>query len=121
MMNDVKVRTRDKIAHCWQDKKVRRFLRQQYDGTNSIGTALNIYDGLTEVASNRGNDEFDASYASIATASGVSKRSVIRFVDDFESLGIIKVERRFEGKKSLPLKFTLPADNSALSLHETLP
>lgn len=113
MMNDVKVRTRDKIAHCWQDKKVRRFLRQQYDGTNSIGTALNIYDGLTEVASNRGNDEFDASYASIATASGVSKRSVIRFVDDFESLGIIKVERRFEGKKSLPSIFTLLAHDSA--------
>ncbi len=112
MMNDVKVRTRDKIAHCWQEKKVRRFLRQQYDGTNSIGTALNIYDGLTEVASNKGRDEFEASYASIATASGVSKRSVIRFVDDFESLRLIKVERRTEGKRSLKSIFTLLAHDS---------
>jgi hypothetical protein len=108
-MNEVKVRNRDKIAHCWQDKRIRRFLRQHYDQSNKAGTALSVYDGLTEVASNEANDEFIATYANIADKSGVSKRTVMRFTDDFEYLRIIKVERRKDGKKNLPSKFVLLA------------
>jgi DNA-binding transcriptional MocR family regulator len=96
---------------CWQDKRTLRLLREYYDGERlkRRSTALALYVVLTEVASNQYNpSRAEATHRALWEMTGTSEATVKRYLQEFEALGLVAVERRkLEGDINLPNVYTL--------------
>lgn len=77
---------------CWQSKAARRAIRDAFDATNNVCTALSVYDALSEIASDTGSETFTAAHAWIARLSGVSVRTIQSHLKIFATLGLIQFE-----------------------------
>jgi len=77
---------------CWQSKAVRRQIRDAFDASNNVATALGVYDALTEIASDAQAETFTTAHAWIASKCGVSQRTVQRLLKEFAAIGIVAVE-----------------------------
>ena len=56
---------------CWQSKEVLRFIRDCFDATNNIASALAVYVSLTEKASDDQSETFNSRIRDIAAKAGV--------------------------------------------------
>src|SRR5262245_45614493 len=61
---------------CWQSKIVRRRIRDAFDSSSNVLSALGVYDALTEIASDFNSERFQVSRAHIAAVSGASVTTV---------------------------------------------
>lgn len=96
---------------CWQEKAALDVLRAYYDGERlkQRSTALAIYLILTEIASNqRTPEQAEATHRAIWEMTGTSASTVKRYLGEFETLGLVAVERRkIAGDISLPNVYAL--------------
>ena len=77
---------------CWQSKGARRRIRDAFDATGNVASALSIYDALTEIASNEQAETFRAAHAFVAGLAGVSAPTVKRVFPVLREIGLIHVE-----------------------------
>jgi DNA-binding HxlR family transcriptional regulator len=78
-----------KAPFCWQDKRVLRRIREQ---CQDAGSAISVYNALTEIDSDTGGKGvFTTTHGWIAKLSGTSDRTVRRRLDELEQAGIVKV------------------------------
>lgn len=76
---------------CWQSKAARRAIRQAFDATNNVTSALAVYDALTEIASDTGAETFTTTHAWIQRMSGVSVSTIKKHLSVFAELSLITV------------------------------
>jgi hypothetical protein len=94
---------------CWQSKKVLRFIRDCFDETNNVASALAVYLSLTEKASDTQSETFDCRVRDIAARADVSYRTAMNALLRFETLGIISIRRNCiaNTKERAPSTYTL--------------
>lgn len=91
-MNEPKpLRKSSGTAWCWQDKAVLRRIREAFDATNDVASALATYTALTEIASDRQREDFVTTHAWIARASGLSVRTVQARLAVLSEIGLVEV------------------------------
>jgi len=78
--------------YCWQEKTVRRKIREVFDADGRKASALGIYDALTEIASNEKSDTFTKSHDYIASFAGLTGKTSKRIMPIFEKMGIVHVQ-----------------------------
>jgi hypothetical protein len=78
---------------CWQTKKVLRLIRDHFDDTNSVSSALAVYLSLTEFASDEKSEVFQRRILEIAARAGVSYKTVAKVLYRLEALSIISITR----------------------------
>jgi len=82
---------------CWQHREAIDRLCVYYDG-QSRSTAVGVYTLLTYLASDQHTpDQARAFVATIAELCGLGQSTVRRYLNDFESLGILTIERSMIG------------------------
>jgi hypothetical protein len=91
---------------CWQSKVARRKIREAFDSTHNVATALSVYDALTEIASDETSDTFKTTHAWIQRISGASVRTIQNHLKVFAELGLVRVET---AKLRAPSTYTLLA------------
>jgi hypothetical protein len=119
-MDDTKPRTKSKRPpFCWQEKHVLRTIREMFEATGNVGSALLVYQALTEIASDMQSDIFVTTYSHIAQRAGLSARTVNRVIPTFEKLGIIAVRRnKINGVKG-PSTYTVIRDATSRRIDVT--
>jgi hypothetical protein len=75
----------------WVEKAAIRKIREAFDGTHNVSSALAVYYALAEVASDKANEKFQTTYAWLATLSGFSQRTVGKRISELEAIGLMKV------------------------------
>lgn len=78
-------------AWAWQDKAALRRIREAFDASNDVSSALAAYVALTEIASNEQRDEFTTTHAWIARTSGLSVRTVQSRIKVLAEIGLVEV------------------------------
>jgi DNA-binding IscR family transcriptional regulator len=76
---------------CWQEKATLRMITDVYSASGA--TARSVYVAMTEIASDRKSDVYDASHPEIAHRAGTSVSSVQRVLPTLVKLGCIKIRR----------------------------
>lgn len=76
---------------CWQSKAARRRIREAFDSTHNVATALSVYDALTEIASDGADETFTTTHAWIQRISGVSVRTIQNHLNVFAELGLLTI------------------------------
>jgi hypothetical protein len=107
----LKARNIKESPFCWQSKRVLRFIRDSFDESNNVASALAVYVSLTENASDHQSETFDSRIRDIAARAGVSYRTANDVLHRFETLGIIAIRRNAIGntKQRAPSTYTLLA------------
>lgn len=83
---------------CWQEKKVLRLLRKEFDKTELI-KYRNLYLTITEIDSDFNGKEIKFYTKTISKYSGLSREWIPKALKVFEALGIIKIiETKENGK-----------------------
>ncbi|MHC1763590.1 MAG: hypothetical protein AB9869_04680 [Verrucomicrobiia bacterium] len=80
------------IAWCWQDKASLRRIRDAFDRTNDVCSALAVYLALTEISSDSNAPEFQTTHAWIARMAGVSVSTVQRRIKVLVDIGLLEVK-----------------------------
>lgn len=85
-----------------------KVLRAQFTGPERR-TAVAVYHALSEIANEeRGRDAgFSATRTRVADYAGVSKRTLDRFIDRLEGIGLLEVTRRSVGGAHVPNHYAL--------------
>lgn len=86
-----RIRTIRDVPFCWQAKASRRLIREAFDATNNVATALAVYDALTEIASDEMFDTFKTTHAWIQRLSGVGVSTIKKHLSVFVELGLLTV------------------------------
>lgn len=76
---------------CWQAKAARRAIRDAFDATSNVSTALCVYDALTEIASDEQNETFTTTHAWISRLSGVSPTTIKKVLPVLRDLGLVSI------------------------------
>ncbi len=76
---------------CWQSKAARRRIREAFDATNNVASALSVYDALCEIASDEGREQFTTTHAWIQRISGVSVSTIKKHLMVLSEVGLISV------------------------------
>ncbi|PTX96567.1 hypothetical protein [Opitutus sp. ER46] len=76
---------------CWQSKGARRIIRDAFDATNNVATALAVYDALTEIASDKQAESFETTHAWIQRLSGVGVSTIKRHLRVMADLGLVEI------------------------------
>jgi len=94
---------------CWQSKPVLRLIRDHFDQTNNVTSAIAVYVTLTEIASDMQAESFDRRIGEIAARAGVSYRTAAKILTCFEKLSIIAITRnKISGtNENAPSTYTL--------------
>jgi len=77
---------------AWQSKVALRAIREAFDRTNDVASAIGVYVTLTEIASDAGSDRFHTTHAWIQRLSGWSVRTVQARLKTLAEIGLIEVE-----------------------------
>ncbi|NQV14576.1 winged helix-turn-helix domain-containing protein, partial [bacterium] len=101
------VEDRRPVAHARQEKAVLRLIRAHYDESKRVTGAIAAYVAITEKASNMQSKEFAATQGDIGRLAGMHRNTFSKYIEDFEKLGIIGVERRKVGNANIPSIFSL--------------
>jgi hypothetical protein len=93
----------------WMEKAILRMIRDVFDATNDVSSALAVSVALAEIGSDEQSDTFTKSIREIAGRAGASYKSAARILSRFEALKIIAVERnKVPGtKEHAPSTYTL--------------
>src|SRR6266567_5622306 len=109
----------------WIEKAGRRMIRgirQRFDSTLSVPSALLVYDALCEIASDEASCTFESSLEHIADVADVSRSTVKRLLPLLEQLRLIGIERSYQPNTYLraPSRYTLLAiAHSELSIAQS--
>jgi len=76
---------------CWQSKAARRRIREAFDATRNVTSALAVYDALCEIASDHQAETFAAAHAWIANKSGVSVSLIQRHLKVLAELQLVRI------------------------------
>jgi hypothetical protein len=76
---------------CWQSKRARRRIREAFDSTNNVTTALGVYDALCEIASDKQAETFATTHAWIQRISGVGVTTIKKHLAVFSELKLVNV------------------------------
>ncbi len=90
-MTPRRTRTPQDGPWSWQSKAALRRIREAFDETNNVATAIAVYAGLCEIASDAGAEEFTTTHSWIRQISGVSVRTIQGHLKVFADLGLIAV------------------------------
>lgn len=85
------IRTSQDGPFCWQSKEGLRKIRDAFDATGDVSSALMTYVALTEIASDLGIEPFTTTHAWISKMSGYSRRTVQLRLKELEELGLIEI------------------------------
>lgn len=87
----VKARHREISAapFCWAAKPALRKIRDAFDSTNDVASALGVYLALCEVASDAGSAEFTTTHAWLQSKSGWSIRTIRARLPQLAEIGVI--------------------------------
>ncbi|MGA7724638.1 MAG: hypothetical protein WCA95_05115 [Opitutaceae bacterium] len=77
--------------YCWQSKAARRKIREAFDATHDVASALSVYDALSEIASNKQSETFTISQAAIGECAGVSVRTAAPILEVLVEIGLIGI------------------------------
>jgi hypothetical protein len=126
MKNDIQIRDTRRAPFCWQEKEIIRILRLFFSENESKGITLNtafaVYLVLTEIASDKGNiSSLEVTQNEIAAKAGISKRQVVKYLELFTRLKIIKTEnRKTDNGLNLPNFYTLLSSEMSSLRSETV-
>jgi hypothetical protein len=103
------VRSTSNCAWCWQDKAARRLIREMFDASGNVPSALLFYDALTEIASDEQSETFTTMVGHIAEKAGISRATIHRLEAPFEELKLVAIQRneRPGSKLKAPSTYTL--------------
>lgn len=81
---------------CWQNKSARRRIREAFDATNNVASALAVYDALCEIASDASDkgrevQTFTTTHAWIQRMSGVSVSTIKKHLAVLSETGLVHV------------------------------
>src|SRR5688572_7960564 len=76
---------------CWQSKAARRRIREAFDATNNVATALGVYDALCEIASDAQAETFTTTHAWIQRISGVGVSTIKNHLGVFSELELLRI------------------------------
>lgn len=96
--------------YCWQSKAVRRRIRDAFDASNNVATALSVYDALTEIASDSQAETFTTTHAWIQRMSGVGVTTIKHHLAAFSELGLLRI---FTAALRAPSTYTLLPDSQS--------
>jgi DNA-binding IscR family transcriptional regulator len=99
--------TTKKQPFCWQEKHVLRTIRDMFEATGNVGSALLVYHALTEIASDKQTDTFVTTCAYIGQRAGLSARTVNRILPTLENLDIITIQRNKICGVNAPSTYTI--------------
>lgn len=106
---------------CYQEVAAMAQLRARFVGAERR-TAVAVYQALTEIANEeraRARDSgFPATRTRIASYAGVTKRTLDRYIADFEGVGLVAVERRVGAVGNLPNLYVLLSVEGESSLRQ---
>jgi hypothetical protein len=95
----------------WQSRAAMDVVRHCFDGKERQ-TAVAIYQAMSTLANDqRGVNEFTASRKEIAELAGTSDRTIDRYAETFERVGLLEIERT-EGGPSTAHSYTLIGDEA---------
>ena len=86
----------------WASKHALAHIRQYCDDPAS---ATAVYIALCEIASDERDETFDASHSYIAGKCHLSRRTVIRRLEELENISLVRVKR--SGHLKTPSRYTL--------------
>ncbi|NQT61659.1 MAG: winged helix-turn-helix domain-containing protein [Candidatus Marinimicrobia bacterium] len=95
------------LAYAWQEKSVLRMIRAHYDASKRVTGGIAAYTALTEKASNTQSDDFEATQGDLARLAGMHRNTISSYLEDFEDLKIMAVERRKIGNANMPSIYRL--------------
>jgi hypothetical protein len=78
---------------CWQNKGALRLIRDHFDSTNTVASALAVYVSLTEIASDEQSEVFARRVGDIASRAGLSYKTTIKVLHRLEALGLVVTTR----------------------------
>jgi hypothetical protein len=76
---------------CWQNKAARRAIRDAFDDTNNVASALGVYAALTEIASDEQAESFKVAHATLQSRSGVSVSTIKKVLRGLSKLGLVHI------------------------------
>ena len=77
---------------CWQTKAALRLIRDYFDATGNVSTALAVYVALCEIASDEQSAVFDTTTGHIAKYAGLSARTAGPIVTSLAALGLVNIK-----------------------------
>ncbi len=100
-------------AFCWQTKEALRRIRQVFDQSHDVCSALSVYLALSEVASNNGRESFTTTQGDIGQRAGLSVRKVADVLRKLHTSGLVRITDNYlpgsDGKARAPSTFTMLA------------
>ena len=78
---------------CWQSKHVLRYIRDCFDDSNNVASALAVYLSLTEKASDEQSETFTCRIRDIAARAGVGYKTAANVLCRFEKLKLVEIRR----------------------------
>jgi hypothetical protein len=104
---------------AWQSKAANRKIRDAFDASRNVSSALVIYMALTEIASDEASETFDKTVGYIAVKAGVSTRTVTTISPGLQDIRLVSIrENTIPGSKLKgPNTYTLlPIGNNCASI-----
>lgn len=77
---------------AWQSKAALRKIREAFDATHTVDSALVVYLALSEIASDKGEERFQTTHSWIASRCGVSIRTVASRLRELDEIKLISIE-----------------------------
>lgn len=90
----------------WQSRAAMDVVRHCFDGKERQ-TAVSIYQAMTTLANDERSDSFTAARKEIADLAGTSDRTIDRYAETFERVGLLEIERQSDGGQSKPHTYIL--------------
>lgn len=80
---------------CWQAKAILKSILEAFeqDRGAKASSAVAVYCALTHIASDCGQETFETTVGNIGKYAGLSSSMVHRILSQFESLGIVHIQR----------------------------
>src|SRR5690242_17651712 len=79
------------IAWCWADKAALRKIRDAFDASNEVCSALSVYLALCEISSDTNAPEFTTTHAWVARLSGASVSTVKKRLRVLAQIGLLEI------------------------------
>jgi len=113
LTREVKARSiKSTLAWCWQDKAALRKIRDAFDQSNDVASAIGVYVAMTEIASDSGSERFQTTHAWIQRVCGWSIRTIQARLKTLAEIGLIHIETSTSLRQ--PNTYTLQSDPQPL-------
>ena len=87
-MSEQRSRTPE-APYCWQNKEALRKIRDAFDSTGNVGSAIAVYCALTEIASDRESETFDGGTGFLSYKSGIGTTTVKKVLKGLREIKVI--------------------------------